>query len=206
MLGIEYKRSHIALLTQNIRCMEKKKFLLRSILQLVVDFKSIFRIRYSALLLMVVGVILLGTRVSKSEYTSFLGIQPAIAQRISPSDVWQQVYQQLPDFPKENQYISKETGKVAENSTLISRLIQYHIYVKERSPSYRLDWKLTLADYLDANETMYDITYPGYDTLRKNPIESDRAAISKLTRSQRNALAQVLTNVFNSSSPAQPQP
>ncbi len=120
---------------------------------------------------MVVGVILLGTRVGKLEYANFLSIQPAIAQRISPSDVWQQVYQQLPDLPKENKYISKESGKVAENNTLIGRLIQYHIYVKERSPSYRLDWKLTLADYLDANETMYDITYPGNNTLRQNPIE-----------------------------------
>lgn len=206
MLGVEYKRNRIALLTQNIRCMEKKKFLLKSIPQVVVNFNSTFRTRYLVMPLIVVGVIVLNTGVGNSEYTSFLNIQPAIAQRISPSDVWQLVYQQLSDFPKENQYISKETGKVAENSTLIGRLIQYHIYVKERSPSYRLDWKLTLADYLDANETMYDITYPGYDTLRNNPIEGDRAAISKLTRSQRNALVQVLTNLFNSNSPAQPQP
>ncbi|MFN6579656.1 MAG: hypothetical protein RMX68_007070 [Aulosira sp. ZfuVER01] len=155
---------------------------------------------------MVVSLIILGSGVGNSKYTNFIGIQPAIAQRISPSDLWQQVYQKLPDLPKENKYISKETGKVAENSTLISRLIRYHIYVKERSPSYRLDWKLTLADYLNANETMYDITYPGNDTLRENPIEGDRAAISKLTRNQRNALVQALTNIFNSSSPAQPQP
>jgi hypothetical protein len=206
VLGVEYKRSRIALLTQNLRCMEKKKFLLKSIFQLAVNFNLKFRIPYLALLLMVVSVIVVDTGVGKSEYTSILGIQPAIAQRISPGDVWQQVYQQLPDLPKENQYISKETGKVAENSTLISRLIQYHIYVKERTPSYRLDWKLTLADYLNANETMYDITYPGNDTLRTNPIEGDRAAISKLTRNQRNALVQVLTNIFttNSSAPAQP--
>lgn len=186
--------------------MEKKKFLLKSILQLVVNFNSTFRTRYLALPLIVVGVIVFSTGIGTSEYTSFLGIQPATAQRISPSDVWQQVYQQLPDLPKENQYISKETGKVAENSTLISRLIQYHIYVKERTPSYRLDWKFTLADYLNANETMYDIAYPGNDTLRQNPIEGDRAAISKLTRNQRNALVQVLTNIFTPNSPAQPQP
>ncbi|WP_096600941.1 hypothetical protein [Calothrix sp. NIES-2100] len=173
---------------------------------LVLKFNPTLKNLHLAMPLLVVGVIVLGLGTSQSQYTHFLSVKPAIAQRISPSDVWQQVYQQLPDFPKENQYKSKETGKVAENNTLVGRLIQYHIYVKERSPAYRLDWKLTLADYLDANETMYDITYPGNDTLQQNPIEGDRAAIAKLTRSQRNTLVQVLTNIFNSSFPAQPQP
>ncbi|MBD2663456.1 hypothetical protein B6N60_03347 [Richelia sinica FACHB-800] len=124
-------------------------------------------------------------------------ISPAIAQRISPSDIWQQVYAELPDLPKENQYISKENGQRAENNTLMSRLIRYHIYVKGRSPIYRLDWKLTLADYLDANETMYEATYPGNDSLKQNPIEGDRATIGKLTRRQRDSLVQVLVNIFN---------
>lgn len=142
--------------------------------------------------LITVGVIILGTA-----STSLLSISPAVAQRISPSDVWQLVYQQLPDLPKENQYISKETKKVAENNTLASRMIRYHIYVKGRSPLYRLDWKLTLADYLDANETMYELSYPGNDTLQQNPIESDRTVIAKLTRKQRNNLVQVLVDIFN---------
>ena len=158
------------------------------------------------MLVLVVGVIVLGLGTSESKYTHFLSAKPAIAQRISPGNVWQQVYQQLPDFPKENQYKSKETGKVAENNTLVGRIIQYHVYVKERSPAYRLDWKLTLADYLNANETMYDITYPGHDTLQENPIEGDRAAVAKLTRSQRNTLVQVLANIFTSSYQAPPQP
>jgi hypothetical protein len=185
--------------------MQKPKLLLSSILQLVLKFKSIFKITYFVLPLIVAAGIILGTGFSTSKSTTLIGIQTAIAQRISPSDIWQQVYQQLPDLPKENQYISKETGKVAENNTLIGRLIRYHIYVKERTPIYRLDWKLTLADYLNANETMYDVSYPGHDSLRQNPIEGDRAAIAKLSRSQRNALVQVLTNLFNSSSPAKPQ-
>lgn len=128
------------------------------------------------------------------------GISPAVAQRISPSDVWQLVYQQLPNLPKENKYISKESGKVAETNTLASRLIRYHIYVKERSPAYRLDWKLTLADYLGANEIMYDTTYPGNDTLRQNPIDGDRAAIKRLSRQQRDALVQTLVNIFRGDS------
>ena len=161
---------------------------------------------------MVVGVIVLSSGGDKLITTNLFGIQPAIAvrgafrrkggalhiaQRISPGDIWQQVYQQLPDLPKENQYISKETGQAAENNTLASRLITYHLYRKGRAPNYRLDWKLTLADYLDANEIMYDHSYPGNDTLRQNPLEGDRAVIANLNRHERNALVQVLADIFN---------
>jgi hypothetical protein len=156
--------------------------------------------------LMVVGVIVLASGVGKSIQTNLFSIQPAYAQRITPSDVWQLVYQQLPDLPRENKYISKENGKVAENNTLVNRLIRYHIYIKGRAPNYRLDWKLTLADYLGANEIMYDTTYPGNDSLRENPIEGDRKAISSLTRSQRDALVQVLVNIFNPTSQNTPSP
>jgi hypothetical protein len=147
---------------------------------------------------MVVSVLVLG--VGKSMPTDIFGIPSALAQRVSPGDVWQQVYQQLPNLPKENKYNSKDSGKVAENNTLASRLIRYHVYVKGRSPIYRLDWKLTLADYLGVNEIMYETTYPGNDTLQQNPIAGDRTAIQKLTRQQRNALVQVLANLFNPSS------
>lgn len=156
--------------------------------------------------LMVVGVIALSSGAGRSIHTNLFSIQPAYAQRITPSDVWQAVYQQLPDLPRENNYISKENGQVAENNTLVSRLITYHIYTKGRAPIYRLDWKLTLADYLGANEIMYDTTYPGHETLRENPIEGDRKAITRLTRSQRNALVQVLVNIFNPSSQNTPPP
>jgi hypothetical protein len=150
-----------------------------------------FKTRLIAVLIAVCALILsLGN-------SNFLTISPAVAQRVSPGDVWQLVYQQLPELPKENQYISKDTKKIAENNTLASRLIRYHIYVKGRSPIYRLDWKLTLADYLNANETMYEASYPGNDSLQENPIEGDRTAIAKLTRTQRNNLVQVLVNIFN---------
>ncbi|MGI8499922.1 MAG: hypothetical protein ACR2LR_02115 [Hassallia sp.] len=146
--------------------------------------------------LMVVSILVLGSGVGESIHTNFFGMQSAIAQRISPGEVWQKVYQQLPDFPRENKYINKESGKVAENNTLASRLLRYHVYVKERASNFRLDWKLTLADYLGANEVMYVTTYPGNDTLRQNPLEGDRAAIARLNISQRNALVQVLVNIF----------
>ncbi|MEH2444185.1 hypothetical protein [Nostoc sp.] len=149
---------------------------------------------------MVVSVTVLGSGVGKSLDRNLFSIQPAYAQRITPGDVWQLVYQELPDLPRENKYISKENGKVAETNTLVNRLIRYHVYTKGRAPIYRLDWKLTLADYLGANEIMYDTTYPGNDSLRKNPIDGDKAAIARLTRSQRDALVQVLVNIFNPTS------
>jgi len=148
----------------------------------------------------VVGVVLLGSGIGESIHTTLLDPQKAIAQGIIPSDVWQQVYQQLPNFPRENKYISKETGKVAENNTMVSRMIKYHVYIKQRPPIYRLDWKLTLADYLGANEIMYDGNYPGNDVLRQNPIEGDRAIIKRLNLRQRNALVQALVNAFNPNS------
>jgi hypothetical protein len=122
---------------------------------------------------------------------------PIIAQRITPTDVWQQVYQQLPNLPKENQYISKETRQQVINNTLIGRLIRYHVYLKARSPISRLDWKLTLADYLDANEIIYADNYPSRESLRENPLAGDRLAISKLSRFQRNQLIEVLMNIFS---------
>ena len=128
---------------------------------------------------------------------NIVGIQSAVAQRIASSDAWRKLYQQLPDFPRENKYVSKKTRKVSENHTLARRLIRYHVFVKGRAPNTRLDWKLTLADYLGANEIMYDSSYPGADTLRKNPIDSDRTAIKRLNRTQRNTLIQTLVNIFN---------
>lgn len=175
--------------------MSKKKILPRLILSKLVTQQSPL-----LLALMVVSVTVLGSGVGKSLHRNLFSIQPAYAQRITPSDVWQLVYQQLPDLPRENKYISKENGKVAETNTLVNRLIRYHVYTKGRAPIYRLDWKLTLADYLGANEIMYDNTYPGNDSLQKNPIDGDKAVIARLTRSQRDALVQVLVNIFNPTS------
>ena len=131
--------------------------------------------------------------------------QPLVAQDIRVGDAWQQVYQLLPNFPRENQYVSRETGKVAESNTLISRLIRYHVYIKARPVNYRLDWKLTLADYLGVNEQMPASTYPSADTLRTSPFQNDVAVIRSLNRTQRDALVQTLVNVFTARNDA-PQP
>lgn len=127
----------------------------------------------------------------------FIYVPAATAQRIQIDQVWQQVYQQLPDFPLENQYINKETGDVSSNNTLVSRLIRYHIYIKGRPTNYRLDWKLTLADYLGVNERIDEDTYPSGTALRTNPMQGDVVAIQSLTRVQRDALVNTLVGLLN---------
>lgn len=127
--------------------------------------------------------------------------QPAVAQRINPTMVAEAVYSQLPELPKENQFVRRKGDKPAPNSTLVSRLIQYHTLVKGRSPQYRFDWKITLADYLGLYENIREEEYPGHAFLKTNPMESDRKLIRQLTRQQRLALTQILSDIYVSQAP-----
>lgn len=128
--------------------------------------------------------------------------QETKAAPVRPQEVWRFVYQYLPDFPLENTYIAKETGKVASENTLAGRLIRYHVYVKGRPPNYRFDWKLTLADYLGITpDYLLEDVYPGADSLQKNPMERDAEVLRSLNRAQRDALVQVLVDIFNGNSP-----
>ncbi len=151
----------------------------------------------------VAGLIVLGARLNTQTFMA-INTPPSFAQTARPQELWQQVYQRLPNLPLENKYVSKETKKVDTNSTLITRLLQYHLYVKGRAPGYRLDWKLTLADYLGANELIDEVAYPGNATLNTNPLEGDRAAITRLNRKERNDLVQTLVSLFrqNTRTPA----
>lgn len=127
-----------------------------------------------------------------------LGSAFVVAQRqIRPQEVAIQFYERLPDFPRENQYVSAATGEVDADNTLVMRLIRYHIYVRGRPTQYRLDWKLTLADYLGVNKPMQAETYPGYETLRTNPLDGDRDVIRQFSRTERNALIHTLVSSFN---------
>lgn len=120
-----------------------------------------------------------------------------MAQSLRPETVAPQAYQFLKNLPLANQYLSQETGAVAEDNTLLIRFIRYHQYVKRRPVQYRFDWKLTFADYLDANEPMLEAQYPGKTTLTENPYSSDRQIIQSLTRQQRDELITVLINIYN---------
>jgi hypothetical protein len=130
------------------------------------------------------------------------GGQPAIAQQIPgglPGAVepWQQVYELIPELPLENHYVNARTGEPSPNNTLVGRLIRYHLYTKSRPPNYRLDWKLTMADYLGANDWIRAELYPGGDTLTVNPMEGDLAVIRSLTRAQRDALVNAMVTIFS---------
>jgi len=122
--------------------------------------------------------------------------QPAVVfRRVEPVAIATQVYAQHPDLPFENDYV-QANGTPATDSTLISRLIRYHLFVKDRPANYRLDWKLTLADYLDAFQPMEVRLYPQQDDLQPAPLEGDQAAIAGMSREQRNRLAQTLFEIF----------
>ena len=132
--------------------------------------------------------------------------QPAVAQRLNAKLAADAVYSQLPELPKENQYVRRKGNKPAPNSTLVSRLIRYHTQVKGRSPQYRFDWKITLADYLGLYENLREEEYPGKSYLKTNPMESDRNLIRQFTRQQRLALTQVLSDLYASQAPQQAAP
>lgn len=152
---------------------------------------KLFRVlSFCSIALAATALILLGGK------SPFLHLQPVSAQSVRYQDTAEQLYQRLPDFPLENQYVSKMTGKVAVENTLARRLLQYHSDVKGRSPIYRLDWKLTLADYLGVNEPLIASTYPSHNLLQSNPMKGDLAAISRLNRSQRDAMAQAFVSIF----------
>ncbi len=159
--------------------------------------RAIRLILYLAIASVVSVCLFLGkAEVGDSGVFKLVGLQPAAAQFARPQDAGRQVYERLPDLPRENQYVSKETGQVVSDDTLVSRLIRYHIYVKKRLPNFRFDWKLTMADYLGAHEYLVDSQYPGSNNLKTNPMESDRAAIQKLNRAQRDALVNVLVSIL----------
>ncbi|MDI9639874.1 hypothetical protein QM565_29645 [Geitlerinema splendidum] len=154
-----------------------------------------------------IGVVFLSTLTPPVRFLPS-GSSPAVAQIRPPRlrDFWQEIYQQLPDLPLENQYVNRQSGEIDETNTLVGRLIRYHLYVKNRPPNFRLDWKLTMADYLDANEIIQESIYPSADVLRDNPMEGDKAAIKRLTRTQRTALVDALAQIFTPEAEAQGSP
>lgn len=127
-----------------------------------------------------------------------IGNHGALAQLPpSTSDIWRQVYQVLPDIPREDQYINRESRAIDMGSSLVSRMIRYHVYQVGRSPVSRLDWKLTLADYLGAHQYIPETSYPGRERLTTNPLEGDQAAVRRLTRAQRDRLVNTLVILFD---------
>ncbi|MEO0768185.1 MAG: hypothetical protein AAFY72_01935 [Cyanobacteria bacterium J06649_4] len=116
-------------------------------------------------------------------------------RRVVPSAIAAQIYEQNPDFPLENQYISSDTGEPATENTLISRLVRYHVYIKRRPVHFRIDWKLTMADYLGAFERIEPARYPD-SGLRENPALADVAVIEGLSAEMRDRIVNALYESF----------
>jgi len=133
-------------------------------------------------------VVLLLTLTPQSSLTQSSTLHPE-----SSSD---KVYQAFPNLPKNNEYKRVENGKINSESTLISRLIRYHQDVKKRPTGYRIDWLLTMSDYLGFNEPIKEGQYPGYSTLQINPMKDDIKIIRSLTRFQRRALLDFLVTLY----------
>ena len=142
-----------------------------------------------------VGLPNIPTQVGSIQTQTVAIAQPTPIRRIDPILLSHQVYQQLPDLPLENQYLSSETGAPAAENTLLSRLIRYHVYSKNRPTVFRLDWKLTIADYLGAFEPISASSYPDYG-LSENPYANDIAAIDSLSVEQRTRLVNILYETF----------
>jgi hypothetical protein len=133
--------------------------------------------------------------------TISLGIwqSSGFSQTQRPETIAQQIYQEIPDLPKENNYTRRDTGAIDPNNTLISRFIRYHQDTKKRLSNIRFDWQLSLGDYLGVNEKIVEERYPGSLTLTANPMNTDIKAINSLNRRQREQLVTILVKIYNPS-------
>lgn len=156
-------------------------------------------LRYGMLALLVLSLVLLShisiTGLSIGDGAAWAQSSVSLSRRLQRGEVSEAVYQRMPDLPVENTYINAESGNPDSDNTLVTRLVRYHLYTKGRITLYRLDWKLTLADYLGANEFMHADRYPLANRLTVNPLEGDQQAIATLSRRDRDDLIQVLIEV-----------
>ncbi|MGB3495815.1 MAG: hypothetical protein WBA57_24010 [Elainellaceae cyanobacterium] len=137
---------------------------------------------------------------SHHQLASLFQTHPVAAQRLRASDIAELVYARHPDLPLENTYIDDDSGDVDDDNTLMSRFIRYHLYVMRRFPNFRLDWKLTFADYLGANEWVLQDEYPGVINLRTNPRDQDLEVVRQLSIAKRDAVVETLVEIFTSDS------
>jgi len=134
-----------------------------------------------------------------------IGAAPSATSQTLP-DVAAAVYAEMPEIPLENHY--QQDGVAQPENTLIFRLLHYHQRLKRRSPLFRLDWKLTLADYLGVNEPINPEQYPFARQLQPEPTSADRAALNRLNQSQRETLVNLLVRLYDgpAAQPPAPQP
>ena len=167
------------------------------------SFLSVSRVKFVVLLLILMPTISISEHLLNNYlqqwqlFSNTSSSSVVLAQSLRPRIVSSKVYEAIPDFPKENSYINLETKKVDSDNTLVARLVRYHQYIKTRPTIFRLDWKLTLADYMSKNEIIKEDRYPGSSSLTQNPLPQDRKAIANLTVEQRDNLVNLLVRIYN---------
>lgn len=133
-----------------------------------------------------------------------LSAPPAFAQRLRDlTFTVDRIYERLPDLPLDNHYATL-AGRTAAESTWVKRVLLYHIRTKGRLPTSRFDWRLTFADYLEANVPMYASQYPGADSFSTNPLNGDRDRFQGLSRQDRSELLTTILDVYESPDIANP--
>ncbi len=117
---------------------------------------------------------------------------PASAQLRLVPEATEQVYAKMPQLPRGSDYTPTSDAVGQGESTLVQRMMQYHMQLAGRPATSRMDWRLTLADYLDINEPMLAQRYPGATSLDPSPYNDDKAAIQSLSRRERYDLVDAL--------------
>ncbi len=115
---------------------------------------------------------------------------PVQAQLREIPRITETVYAAMPNLPRLDQFRTS-SGESLETS-FVRRLLLYHMRSEGRSLQSRLDWKLTFADYLGINVTMFAQQYPGADQFSENPYNADLDALRALSRAEREQLLAIL--------------
>ena len=64
------------------------------------------------------------TKIELRNFSRNFFVAPVNAQTLNPEKVAVEVYKQMPDLPKENQYTREETQEIDPDNTLISRMVR----------------------------------------------------------------------------------
>ncbi len=115
---------------------------------------------------------------------------PVQAQLREIPRITEAVYTAMPSLPRLDQF-QTAAGESLDTS-FVRRVLLYHMRSEGRALNSRLDWKLTFADYLGINLTMFAQQYPGADQFSENPYTADLEAFRALTRADREQLLAAL--------------
>ncbi|MEL7474795.1 MAG: hypothetical protein AAGJ55_01005 [Cyanobacteria bacterium J06555_12] len=115
--------------------------------------------------------------------------EPASAQRIRDiPEKAAQIYELVPDLPGSG-----------EDERWLQRVLLYHVRTKGRLTDSRFDWRLTFADFLEANEPIFADQYPPGST-ELNPLNGDREHFQAMTRQDRNEFLAAILEVYGNNS------